>query len=128
MKIALVTVEESHYAAPKATDYPYNVWLEGRWFHLETGEEIVELGDEITVKYHPQDQIATVDRKAKLPPSELEKQTEKIFNYLQSSRFEKWYKDDGQFGCYCVGDEFAATGNVPTKEQILEHIQKHFLN
>ena len=127
MKTAFVAVEESHYTAPKATEYPYNVWLEGRWFHLETGGLPVELGDEIMVKYDPQDQFATVKRSVKLPPTEAEKQAEKIYQHLFTQKFADWYGDNGHFGMHLRGDFIPGTATTPTKEQVMVYIKKHFL-
>jgi alkanesulfonate monooxygenase SsuD/methylene tetrahydromethanopterin reductase-like flavin-dependent oxidoreductase (luciferase family) len=58
---------------------------------------------------------------------DADKIAEKIYNVLGSRRFSEWYKDDGEFGCHVMGNEFAATGAVPTKGQILERIKKDFL-
>jgi hypothetical protein len=127
MKTALVTVEESHYAAPIATDYPYNVWLEGRWYHLNLGNNVVQIGDEITVWYHPDEQFATIGVKPKtVEPSDSDKQAKKIYNVLTSQRFADWYKDDGQLGCHITMDEFGATGAIPSEEQIMDYIKKNF--
>ena len=112
MKTATVTVEETHYSN---TDYPFNVWLEGRWFHLETGDHAVELGDEITVKYHPQDQFATMEGPAPAEPNPSDVMAEKIFQVLSGQRFDDWYGDDGEFGIHIRGDFRKCKSIIPPK-------------
>jgi hypothetical protein len=127
MKKETVTVEESHFAAPAAVEYPYNVWLDGAWFHLVTGDNVVEIGQEITVTYDPQDQFAHIISTEPLEDEDEVKLINKIYDVLGSQRFADWYGDDGMFGMHVSGDFLPGTATIPTKEQILERIKKDFL-
>lgn len=46
---------------------------------------------------------------------------EKIYDVLTKQDFWDFYTDDGEFECHIRADE-----NCPTKEQVLEKIQKLF--
>jgi hypothetical protein len=122
MKTTNVTVEETHYQNPQ---YPFNVWLEGRWFHLDTKDAPVELGDEITVQYDPQGTVAViVEQKQEPSPSDV--MAEKIYQVLHGQRFSDWYGDNGDFGMHVRGDFRPGTSVIPSKDEIMKEIKRMF--
>ena len=128
MKTAQVTVEETHYTGSVTSAYPYNVWIDGRWFHLDVGPNAVNIGDEITVKYHCHTRFAFIDTKP--APSELSKEeqtAEKIYQHLFSQKFADWYSGGGNFDLHLRGDFKPGTTVIPDKEKVMEYIKKHFL-
>lgn len=120
MQTRIVTVEETHFTGQNAIDYPFNVWLDGRWVPLITGDFTVELGECWPVKYDPQDQFATVI------PAKLNL-AERIYQELQSQRFFEWYGDNGDCGMHIRGDFRPGTAIIPSKEDLMKYIKKHFL-
>jgi len=50
-----------------------------------------------------------------------------IYETLQSSRFEKWHDDKGNFGMHVRGD-LDANGEAVSQEQIMQDINRLFKN